>query len=88
MDLENTFSYKTDHFYMLSYIDSKIEELLIHWKWIHVMGHKDNHIRHLDRWDTLNIECDHTENIRWTIEQEKLIGHIPTHIIEDETWRL
>lgn len=61
MDLETRLYQESNHFYMLSAIDFKLEEPFIQWKWCHVKGHQDDHIETLDRRATLNVEYDLVE---------------------------
>eukprot|EP00957_Ditylum_brightwellii_P068418 5194624-Ditylum_brightwellii.AAC.1 len=36
----------------------------ITWHWRHVRGHQDDHFGPLDRWASLNVECDNAAKAR------------------------
>ena len=54
----------------MSAIDSKLEQSLIKWNWIHVKGHQGNQFPPLDIWESLNVECETAVKQIWDQDQE------------------
>ena len=79
MDRHTSFSSRTNHFDMISAINSKIQNSPIQCKWRHVKGHQDEYFFPLDRWDFLNVECNHDANRRWSQDQENSQRPNPSH---------
>ena len=84
LDIETTFYCKANQFDVITVIDSKLEASPIQCKWRHIKDHQDDHIGTLDRWATLNVECDQPEKKRCLTDQETRPGHNTTHNLEDE----
>ena len=55
---DTNFSFLSNNFDILSDMDHKLKALPIQWKWRHVKGHQDYKIVPLNRWATLNVQCD------------------------------
>lgn len=59
------FNSLSNHFNLISAIDHRLEKSLLEWYWRHVKGHQDNHVGPLDRWASLNVECNTAAKERW-----------------------
>ena len=71
MDRYTYFSSRSNHFDILSAIDSKIKKLLIQWKQRHAKVHQYGYFGPLHILASLNVEYDHSENRIWEQDQEK-----------------
>ena len=87
MESKTRYSCLSNYFDLISAIDHKTLKSPLTWFFRHIKGHQNDQIGPLDRWATLNVECD-TEAKKWDLDQEA--GFITTryHNIQDENWRL
>ena len=69
MDSHTTYSCQSNHFNLISSIDNKLIKNPLTWSWVHVKGHQDEQGEHLDRWETLNIYCNHRAKLKWKEDQ-------------------
>ena len=58
MDSETRYSHLSNHFDLISETDHKILKLPLTWFWRHVKGHSDDQAGPLEKYATLNLECD------------------------------
>ena len=71
---------------MLSETDSKIQNSPIQWKWRHAKSHQYKYFGPLDRWASLNVECNHSPKRRWYQEQENSQIPNPLHNLRNKFW--
>ena len=65
MNTNNTYLCQSNHFEIISAIYNKIMKLPLIW----TKGHKGKHGVPLDRWETLNMECNHREKLNRKYDQ-------------------
>eukprot|EP00957_Ditylum_brightwellii_P084819 6449610-Ditylum_brightwellii.AAC.1 len=58
MDQDTYFSCQSNQYDLISVIDAKIQKSPLQWTGRHGKGHQDDQIGPLDRWASLNVECD------------------------------
>eukprot|EP00957_Ditylum_brightwellii_P042622 3227618-Ditylum_brightwellii.AAC.2 len=86
MSTETSCSPLSSQFDIISAIDTAINGSPLIWKWCHVKAYQDDHVAPLDRWATLNVDCDAAAKCK-----TKFDSIYPPPIkqeIEGEMWRL
>ena len=86
MDQDTYFSCQSNQYDLISAIDAKIQKSPLQWTGRHVKGHQDDQIGPLDRWASLNVECDNLAKERRAADENNN-GAIQ-HEIDGELWRL
>ena len=69
-------------------IDHHILKSTFIWYWRHVKGHQDDQTGPLDRWASLNVECDTAEKYKWKEDQKTGFPETQYQNIQDEKCRL
>ena len=69
MEANTKYSCQSNHFDLILSIDNKLTKSPLTWSWRHMKGHKYEQVEPLDRWETLNVECEHIAKLEWKEDQ-------------------
>ena len=69
MDINTTYLCHSNHFDLISAIDKTLVKSPLTWTWRHVKVHQDERGGPQDIWETLDVECDHREKLKWKKNQ-------------------
>ena len=78
----------SNQFDLISVINHRIIKDPLTWSWIHVKGHQDDQTGPLDRWASLNVECDTAAKQKRKQDQKAGFSKEQYHNIQYENWRL
>ena len=87
MDVNTTYSCQSDQFNLISAIDKKITKSPLSWSWGHVKGYQDEQGEPMERWEKLNVECDHIEKLKCKEDQLLRDSGKRKINIQEEIWR-
>ena len=85
MDSETRYSCLSNQFDLISEIYHKILNSPLTWFWQHVKGHQDDQTGPLERWATINVECDTQAKDKWKLDQEEGFINTRSHNIQMRT---
>ena len=88
MDSETIYSCLSNHYDLIYTVDHKILKYPLTWYWRHVKDHQDDQTVTLDRWFSLNVECDSAANQKWKEDQKSGFPKLQSHNIQYENWKL
>ena len=83
MDPNTQFSCLLNHFDLILSINNKLQDRLIQWFWNYIKGNQDYHLGPLDRYYTMNIDCDTTAKYWCTIDQQNIFSKLQDNFLQE-----